>query len=266
LTLFALEGFLDRLARSSRADDMVLKGGVLLAAYDTRRPTRDLDFQVKAVANEANTVLGVVREIASMELDDGLVFDTAGATAESIREDDEYAGVRVGMSCGLATARLHLHVDVNVGDPVWPAPEPVEVPRLLGGTITVHGYPLTMVHAEKIATAVQRGTANTRWRDFADVFELCGRHDIEGRELERSLRTVAKYRQVTLRPLSEVLDGYAVTAQTRWAGWVRRQQLVGRLPREFDKVLDAVGAFADPALRGEIGNQRWRSVGRRWTS
>jgi hypothetical protein len=61
----------------------------------------------------------------------------------AIRDGDEYSGVRVTLGCSLATARLRFHVDVNVGDPVWPAPGPVEVPRLLGGSMTLPGYPLT---------------------------------------------------------------------------------------------------------------------------
>ena len=60
LALYALEGFLDRLSSSSRADDLVLKGGVLLAAYDTRRPTRDIDLQATHLAGDADTVLALV--------------------------------------------------------------------------------------------------------------------------------------------------------------------------------------------------------------
>jgi hypothetical protein len=45
--IYALEGFLARLAVSPHADKLVLKGGVLLAAYDTRRPTRDIDLQAR---------------------------------------------------------------------------------------------------------------------------------------------------------------------------------------------------------------------------
>lgn len=48
-----------------------------------------------------------------------------------------------------------------------------------------------MVHAEKIITALQRGTINTRWRDFADVYVLAGQHPIDGRELHRALSEVA---------------------------------------------------------------------------
>lgn len=49
LTLYALECFLSRVAQSSMREKLVLKGGVLLAAFDARRPTRDIDFSAFGV-------------------------------------------------------------------------------------------------------------------------------------------------------------------------------------------------------------------------
>jgi len=40
MTLYALEGVLARIALSQYRDDFVLKGGVLLAAFAARRPTK----------------------------------------------------------------------------------------------------------------------------------------------------------------------------------------------------------------------------------
>jgi len=133
LQLYAPEGFLARLAASPRRTQFVLKGGVLLAALGTRRPTRDIDFQAVDLSNDADSILAVVREIAAQNLADGLAFDPVSARAEVIREDEEYAGVRVSMSATLSQARMAFHVDINVGDPVWPAPAQVHVPRLMGG-------------------------------------------------------------------------------------------------------------------------------------
>ena len=106
LALYALEGFLDRMTRSVHAGMFVLKGGVLLAAFEARRPTRDIDLRAQAVHNDAAEVLAVVRQVAEVERDDGLVYDAARAIAETIRDDDEYAGVRVSLGCQLATARV----------------------------------------------------------------------------------------------------------------------------------------------------------------
>lgn len=264
LQLYALEGFLARLAVSDRRRRLVLKGGVLLAAFGTRRPTRDIDFQAQQLSDDAEAMLEVVREVAAIPLDDGLCFDPATARAETIRDDAEYAGTRVSLTATLSQAQMTFHVDINVGDPVWPAPTQVHVPRLLGGeSIDLDGYPLHMVHAEKIITAVQRGIANTRWRDFGDVWTLSGIHPIGGDDLQTALRQVADYRHVELTTLDEVLDGYADLAQTKWGAW-RGKQRMDDLPTMFDGVLTDVVNFADPPLRGQVTGSTWDPDARRW--
>ncbi|MGH3930818.1 MAG: nucleotidyl transferase AbiEii/AbiGii toxin family protein [Pseudonocardiaceae bacterium] len=215
--LYGLEGFLVRLSASPYADRLVLKGGVLLAVFGTRRPTRDIDLHGHQLPGEVEDVLHLVRAVASLPAADGLVFDTAAAVAEAIRHEDPYSGVRVTLNAQLATARLCFHVDVSIGDPVHPPPQLIRLPRLLHEPIELLGYPLPMVLAEKIATAVQRGRANTRWRDYADLYLLSGRHPVDGEQLHAALAMVAAHRQITLLPLSIILPGYAQLAQARWA-------------------------------------------------
>ncbi|WP_328423967.1 nucleotidyl transferase AbiEii/AbiGii toxin family protein [Micromonospora sp. NBC_00389] len=263
--VYALEGFLARLSKSPYADKLVLKGGVLLAAYAARRPTRDVDLQGRWISNSTDRVLEIVRGISALHLDDGLVFDTASATAETIRDDDVYAGVRVSLTGNLSAARLTFHIDVNVGDPIWPDPLQIKLPRLLDGEIVVTGYPLPMVYAEKLVTALQRGEANTRWRDFADVYLLSGRHDVDGDHLVAALQRVAEYREVTLVPLSQALDGYAILAQPRWAAWRRKHRLDDRLPQDFAEVLRQVFALADPAVTGLSRGRAWIATTSHWT-
>ncbi len=199
LTLYALEGFLERLSRSAHRERFVLKGGVLLAAFDERRATRDVDLAGLQLDNDIDNVTGAIIEIASVEIDDGLAIETEQASAETIREDSAgYTGVRVSFPATLASARVSFHVDVNVGDPIEPAPEATSVPRILGGTIDVLGYSVEMVIAEKLVTAVQRGTANTRWRDFVDLHRIARSRRLPGAQLVASTRLVADYRQATL--------------------------------------------------------------------
>jgi len=265
LHAYALEGFLDRLARSPEAGGLVLKGGVLLAAFAARRPTRDIDLAARDLPGEVADVMALVRRIAAVEVDDGLVFDSTAASASSIRDEDQYAGVRVSLPCVLASARIRFHVDVNVGDPIRPAPELVDLPRVLGGTLRIMGYPLAMVYAEKIVTAVERGLANTRWRDFADVYLLSRAHDADGAELVTAITTVAEHRQAGSVSLATSLAGFAGLAQSRWAAWRRRQLLDGLLPEDFAEVLDAVTAFADPCLRPDAVPGVWDATAGRWT-
>ena len=216
LQLYALEGLLDRLSRSPHAGRFVLKGGVLLAAFEARRPTRDVDLAAIDVSNDLGEMYRLVYQITAVSGDDGLEFNLDATTAEAIRDDEQYGGVRVTIYGRLSTAIFQFHVDISVGDPLWPPPVEVAVPRLLGGSpIMVRGYRIELVLAEKIVTALQRGTANTRWRDFVDIANLA-RRDLDDGALVESIRRVAAYRQVPIRPLRGVLAGYPQVAQQRW--------------------------------------------------
>ena len=266
LQFYVLECFLGRLSRSRYAERYVLKGGALLAAFGERRPTRDIDFLAQGQTNHPAAVLAAVNEIASIDIDEGVTFDLTTAKATPIRDEDIYPGVRVTISTHLWTARTQFHIDVNVGDPIHPAPSVIEVPRLLGGQLTVLGYPLGMVFAEKIVTAIARGTQSTRWRDFADIYLLARRHQIDGGQLTRSIREVAAHRGTELAPLSEVLDDYGRIGQGQWSAWLRRQQMVGRLPVQFDDVVAAVMIFADPAITGTSAGHQWLPRASEWTA
>ena len=258
LTLYALEGFLERLSRSRHRDRFVLKGGELLAAFDERRPTRDVDLAGLQLDNAIETVTEAIVEIAYIAIDDGLDIATDQASAEAIREESAgYTGVRISLPATLASARVSFHVDVNVGDPIEPAPETTAVPRLLGGTIDVLGYSVEMVIAEKLVTTVQRGTANTRWRDFVDLHRIVRSRRLPGAQLVASTRLVADYRLATLAPLRTVLDGYGEVAQARWAAWRTKQMLQDEAPELIDDLIDSLVEFADPILDGTAVTFTW---------
>jgi hypothetical protein len=263
IQLYVLEGFLDRLTKSRYAENFVLKGGVLLAALDARRPTRDIDFAALRLDNDATFVLDVVRQIAAMALDDGLLFNSDDATAETIREDDNYSGVRITLGGVLSRAAFRLHVDINVGDSIWPEPQQIRLPRLLEGELIVSGYPLAMVLAEKIVTAIARGSANTHWRDFVDIHVLVRRHNIDGKTLRESLLRVAEHRDVALESLSVGLADYA---QQRWVAWLKKQQIESRVPAELSTVLDVVASFIDPVIDGEPSVGTWNPAEQRWVA
>ncbi len=240
LQLYVLESFLRRLIRSQHDERLVLKGGMLLAAFDLRRATRDVDLLALRTDNDPEVVERMIVEIASVGVDDGVVFLLDTVTASPIRDDDVYPGVRAVAEARLATARIKLSVDINVGDPVVPPPIRTAVPVLLGDErIEVLAYPKSMVVAEKLVTALQRGRASTRWRDFADLFELVPGDLLEA-EVIGALRAVASHRGVSLQPLGEVLAGMPKESQARWATWRERQGAQERVPEDFATVLDAL--------------------------
>lgn len=264
LQFYVLECFLARLASSPYAERFVLKGGVLLAAFGERRPTRDIDFLAEGQDNDPEAVLAAIIKIARINIDDGVSFDLTTAKTSLIRDEDLYPGVRVTMFTQLWTARPQFHIDVNVGDPIHPAPNTIQIPRLLGGELAVRAYPLAMVFAEKIVTAIARGTQSTRWRDFADIYSLARRHSIDGAQLVRSVQEVAAHRSTELVSLSEVLEGYGHIGQRQWSAWLRRQQMVERLPDQFSDVVAPVTAFADPAITGLSTGYLWSPEAAAW--
>jgi hypothetical protein len=222
---------------------------VLLAAYEARRATRDIDFAAREVANDIDTMLRTVRTILTVEVDDGLAYDPESLRAQIIREDDDYSGVRINSTAQLASARLHFHLDINAGDPIWPEPTLVTMPRLLGTEpIQIIGYPIAMILAEKIVTAMQRGTANTRWRDFVDINALIVSKPPDPGELRTAIERVADHRAATVRPLAQTLDGYAAIAQPRWSAWRRNQRLEATTPADFAELLQPVISYVDALL------------------
>ncbi len=166
-------------------------------------------------------------------------------------------------------ARLHrahvpLRLDVNVGDPVTPAPSRVRYPSLLGEAFPVLGYPIETVLAEKIVTMVARGDATTRERHFADVALLAGRHQVDGGRLTAAVGATARHRGVEVRLLSEVLVTLARDRQSAWTAFVRQSGLEGELPDSYDEAISFIVRFADPVLRGEAAARSWSPAGARW--
>jgi hypothetical protein len=148
LVMYVLERFLYRLARSRHRDQLILKGGMLLAALGTRRPTADIDLLASTIRNDTDAVAGVIREILQVQADDGVQYQPELLSARVIRDAELYAGVRLAVPARLDRARAVLRADVNVGDPVTPAPVEIEYPGLLAGSFRLLGYPLATVLAD----------------------------------------------------------------------------------------------------------------------
>lgn len=267
LVLYVLERFLYRLSTSAHRDRLVLKGGMLLAVFEERRPTRDVDLLGMAIANDAESVAALVTEITAIEVDDGVAFRPEQLTTQMIREQDVYAAVRVTMPATIATAEVTLKVDVNVGDPVTPAPVEVTYPALLGEPFTTIGYPLETVLAEKLVTMIARGDTTTRDRDFADVWLLTGHHRIGRQQLREAIAATADHRGVSLVPLGEVLSRLATDRQDNWRRYTARTGLDREVPATLAEVIADVAAFADPVLDTTLDSDAsWDPATRTWST
>jgi hypothetical protein len=116
----------------------VLKGGMLLAAFDARRPTADADALGRDITNDEATIVARVVEIARQPVaEDGVEFRTETVSARTIRDESLYSGLRIAMDAWIATATVKFRLDVNFGDLVTPAPQQIALPALRPGASPV---------------------------------------------------------------------------------------------------------------------------------
>lgn len=266
LTLYVVERWLARLSASQYAEKFVLKGGMLLAAYDARRPTADLDALARSIANDQETIVSIVSEIARLPLNDGVQYRTATATPRIIRDQAIYAGVRVSMDSSIATATVKFRLDLNFGDPVTPAPGRVTIPSLRPGMepVRVLGYPVETVLAEKIATAIALGPANSRVRDYADIYTLTGNNSMTHRTARRALLATAAHRGTPVQPLSQAIGNFADLRRQTFDAYRGSLGDFGLLlPADLKTVVNAVTNFADP-LASAAGRAVWQPIERQW--
>lgn len=233
LVRYALERLLHRITLSDWDDQFVLKGAFafLLWQGTLHRPTRDLDLMGYG-SPEPRAVEDVFRAIAGMDEgpEDGLQFDPSSVTAAPIREQAEYDGIRVKLVAYLGSARIPLQIDVGFGDAITPDPESATFPALLEFPAPrIRMYPRETVIAEKLHGMVRFGIANTRMKDYYDLWFLSEHFPFEGTTLQRAIRTTFQRRGTAppdRRPVA-LTDDFARREEKgrQWAAFLDRMEL-----------------------------------------
>ena len=232
LTRFGLERLLYRLSVSRHAPSYLLKGALLFALwYDAPlRPTRDADL-LGFGPDDVESARAVFRETCAIEADDGIVFDAGSVRAERIRKEAGYGGVRVVLRATLEGARISLQVDIGFGDVVTPAPEAIAYPVLLDDLPApgLKAYPKATVVAEKFQALCALGMANTRMKDYFDLWVLLRANDLDDPELARAIRATFVRRRTPMPNgiPAGLSDAFAADAgkRTQWRAFVGRNKL-----------------------------------------
>ena len=245
LTRHLLESFLDRLTRTPHRDSFVLKGGILLAAYGLRRPTKDADMNAIGTDVTPDHLRRVVADVLNVVADDGVVFDLAGTSIRQIREASDYPGFRIRVNATIGPWRGVSVWDVSTGDPVIPPPRQICIERILGSPIYMLGYAVETIIAEKGVTILERGASSTRWRDYVDIVRLC-RQGFDHDELRRSAQAVANYRGVALEPVGQYLKGYESIGQAKWSAWRRKERVEDVSEADLVDQVALVASYLDP--------------------
>ena len=200
LTRYALERLLHRLSLSPHRERFVLKGAMLLAIWfdEPQRATRDLDLLGFGDAAD-DALLQAWREIMAMQLDDGLRFDLKGLRSEAIREQAEYGGARFRTTAELAGARIPVAIDIGFGDAVEPGIEDIDLPVLLDLPAPhLRAYSLETVIAEKFHAMVVLGRANSRMKDYYDVWMLTNAFEVEPARLRQAIAATFSRRSTAI--------------------------------------------------------------------
>ena len=208
LNRFALERLLCRLSLSPHADRFLLKGALLFALWydDLHRPTRDADLLGFGPSDDDN-LIATFRDIAALNLDDGIVFDPESVRADAIREDNAYGGTRINLVARIGSARCALQIDVGFGDAVTPEAQTVSYPTLLQDfqAPVLRVYPVYTVIAEKYQAMVMLGQANSRMKDFYDLAVIGRCTELNGATLASAIAVTFARRKTALpiqRPLA----------------------------------------------------------------
>lgn len=226
---YLLERLLERLSRSTWRDNIVIKGGVLISSLVgiSSRTTMDLDTTVRGFALTHDSAERVFRDIMGVQVDDDWEFEFD--RIEDIRETDDYPGIRVHLKGSYPPMLVPLTVDVTTGDRITPDAVEYSYPLLFGeGEISLMAYPIETVLAEKLETVVSRGVANTRLRDFYDIYVLLGvkRNEINMEILRNALASTCEKRssQAAIARWADTLDDVAGDAAMleQWAKYVRK--------------------------------------------
>lgn len=170
---YMMERFLERISLSEYKDNFILKGGMLVAAMVglDSRSTMDIDATIKGTNVSVEDVENIVAVIANVKLEDGVTFRVKSIS--EIMDEAEYPGIRVSMDCLFDGTRVPLKIDISTGDIITPK-EVLYSFKLMfeDRSIDVLAYNLETVIAEKLETVISRSTANTRMRDFYDMYIL----------------------------------------------------------------------------------------------
>jgi len=248
LQYFAIERFLYRFSLSPYKEQFVLKGAQMLRAWESplARPTMDIDMLAGQTANTIENLERIVRECCRVEVNDGVLFDTASLRGEAISKEAEYQGVRVRVKGTLGKIKLNVQIDFGFGDVVIPKPVPTKLPQLLDlGAPRLLGYTPESAIAEKFQAMVALDIANTRIKDFYDIWSLSRVREFKGATLAAAISATFKRRATPLpqgAPLA-LTDAFSEdpTKQALWQAFLRK----GRLDAEGKSLTEVVSEIRD---------------------
>lgn len=254
LRYYGMERFLYRLSVSPYADRFVLKGALMLQVWQgaSARPTFDVDL-LGRIDNSIDNIHETLRAVCQQEVEpDGLVYDVDALQVQTIIEDAIYQGLRASFVGYLGKSEIPVRVDMGFGDIVVGAsPDRQPYPKILDAPAPVLlGYSRESVIAEKLQVMAKLGLANSRVKDYYDIWSLSRQFDFDGNVLAEAIqRTFAQRDTGVPHQVDGLTDAYAAQEDRalQWSRFVERNRLT-EAPAQLEQVLPDILGFVGPLL------------------
>ena len=225
---YLLEEILKAIARSRYKNSFILKGGYLIGQIIglDKRTTMDLDVTLKGISLNTDTLISVFNEIVVLSES---VFLFHVESAEPIRGEDKYGGVRLKISASYEHLQEYVFIDITTDDAITPGQIKFQILSVFDESkLDVWSYNLETILAEKIETILSRGEASTRPRDRYDIFVLTqlNRELIDYTVLSKAIYRTAEKRDTVKQIVDwkRTLDNLAVSKyqENLWLNYQKR--------------------------------------------
>lgn len=271
LQLFCQEEFLRRLEKSRYAENLVLKGGLLiysLTDFDSR-VTVDVDFLLWQIPNTLEQLKGILEEIIAVQTgNDFVIFEIKDVAPIAVAK--KYAGIGASIVACIKNTRTPFGIDFGVGDVIVPKQEKRKIPTQLDDFIapTVNTYSIETTIAEKIDAILSLMEFSSRMKDYYDIYYLANKFDFDGKMLSEALRRTFSNREhnFTAEQFEQVMgfDDDA-TMQKKWKAFVRK---IDTKIDDYSTVLKTIKTFLTrpftAAVESKEFTEQWIAAENQW--
>lgn len=234
--MFFFERVLERISKSKYKNNIILKGGLLLASIigENERTTKDMDATLKSLPLNTEKIANIFNEILSVDLEDEVKFEILDV--KDIREEDQYGGVKINILSKMETLKIHLAIELTVGDKITPKEIIYNYNCIFENKkIPILAYTLETVIAEKYHCIVTRGIVNTRMKDFYDIYVLMkeNKEKVDFDNLVKAIKNTFYKRNTTLDLLEIKETLQDIKKSERLSGLWKNYQLVASYSKDI---------------------------------
>lgn len=272
LVSYAMERSIYRLSISKYSEHFVLKGGIFLYALFGRefpRATVDIDLLGQRVHNNPEEIAEIFREVFSIYADDALTYDMNSMVVKAITEFKKYHGVNVSITAHLDRTKIPVSIDIGFGDVIYPDCIEMDFPVLLNmETPRINAYSIYSVIAEKFEAIVSLGLANSRYKDFYDIYQIAKNFELEGKELKAAVIETFEHRRTGFDDIVAFEPGFSEDTIhiQRWNAFTKKKRAIDNV--ELSAVVSLIKDLLMPivvSIKKDTGSELvWKAQEEQW--